>query len=261
MFARHKIRQLFGPRQRVSVDNARMPDSVRVYAVGDIHGRNDLLARLHARITEDARSLAAGVRPIVVYLGDYVDRGLHSREVIDLLLDQPLAGFEAHYLKGNHDQQLLDFLSVPASGANWMRYGGDATLYSYGVRFPKDQPREFHLKLMSDQLREIIPERHLAFFQALKLTYEAGDYLFVHAGIHPEKRMEDQSVEDMLWIREEFLESDADLGKVVVHGHSVTDLPEVRENRIGVDTGAVFSNRLSCLVLEGSGRRFLSTRD
>lgn len=261
MSARHKIRQLFGPRQRVTVDNARVPDGLRIYAIGDIHGRNDLLERLHARITHDARSIAAGVRPVVVYLGDYVDRGLHSREVIDLLLDHPLAGFEAHYLKGNHDQQLLDFLAVPASGVNWMRYGGDATLYSYGVRFPKDQPREFHLKLMSDQLREVIPERHLAFFQALKLTHETGDYLFVHAGIHPEKRLEDQSADDMLWIREEFLESDVDLGRVVVHGHSVTDLPEVRENRIGVDTGAVFSNRLSCLVLEGSRRRFLSTRD
>ena len=261
MFARHKIRQLFGPRQRVTVDNAQVPEGVRIYAVGDIHGRNDLLRRLHARIVKDAQSASANLRRVVIYLGDYVDRGLHSREVVDMLLDDPLPGFEAYYLKGNHDQQLLDFLASPASGANWMRYGGDATLYSYGIRFPKDQPRELHLKLMSEQLREVIPPRHLDFFQSLKLIFEAGDYLFVHAGIHPEKRMDEQTADDMLWIREEFLESDADLGKVVVHGHSVTDLPEVRDNRIGVDTGAVFSNRLSCLVLEGSRRRFLSTRD
>jgi serine/threonine protein phosphatase 1 len=244
----------------VTVETARVPEGVRVYAIGDIHGRFDLLQRIHQRIAADAAALPR-TRRIVVYLGDYVDRGLNSREVVDFLIDQPLAGFESVHLRGNHDQQLLDFLAQPATGALWLRYGGDATLYSYGIRFPDGGPKLMQLQIMSEQLKETIPARHLAFFNGLKLTFEIGDYLFVHAGIHPEKTMEQQTLEDMLWIRDEFLESDFDLGKVVIHGHSVTEKPEIRENRIGVDTGAVFSNTLTCLVLEDGGQRFLSSRD
>lgn len=256
----HKLRRLFSSRPRVTVDTATVPDGVRVYAIGDIHGRLDLLQRLHVKIAADAATRPAR-RRIVVYLGDYVDRGLNSREVVDFLLDEPLAGFESVHLRGNHDQQLLDFLAQPATGALWLRYGGDATLYSYGIRFPDGGPKLMQLQVMSEQLRQTIPARHLAFFNGLRLTYEIGDFLFVHAGIHPEKPMEQQTLEDMLWIRDEFLESDFDLGKVVIHGHSVTERPEVRDNRIGVDTGAVFSNTLTCLVLEAGQRRFLSTRE
>lgn len=260
MLAGHKLRRLFSGRPRVTVETASVPDGVRVYAIGDIHGRLDLLQRLHDKILVDAAALPR-TRCIVVYLGDYVDRGLNSRDVVDHLIDQPLAGFESVHLRGNHDQQLLDFLSQPATGALWLRYGGDATLYSYGIRFPDGGPKLMQLQIMSEQLREVIPARHLTFFKGLKLTHEIGDYLFVHAGIHPEKSMEEQTIEDILWIRDEFLESDFDLGKVVIHGHSVTERPEIRENRIGVDTGAVFSNMLTCLVLEANHRRFLSTRE
>jgi serine/threonine protein phosphatase 1 len=251
---------MLSARQRVNVETAAVPEGLRVYAIGDIHGRPDLLARLHDQILADMASAPAGTRPLAVYLGDYVDRGLHSREVIDLLLERPLSGFEAVYLKGNHDQQLLDFLSHPDTGALWLRYGGDATLYSYGVRLPSDMPKELHLHVMSEDFRKVLPERHLRFFQNLSLTFEMGDFLFVHAGIHPGKTISEQTPEDILWIREEFLESDVDLGRVVIHGHSVTDQPEVRDNRIGVDTGAVFSNALTCLVLEGDRKRFLCTR-
>jgi serine/threonine protein phosphatase 1 len=260
MLARRKLRQMFAARQRVDVETASVPDGMRVYAIGDIHGRPDLVERIHELILQDMRTANPIARPLVVYLGDYVDRGLHSREVIDTLLDRPLPGFEAVYLRGNHDQQLLDFLANPASGIDWMRYGGDATLYSYGVRLPRNMPRDLHLEEMSRQLRDAIPTRHLAFYEGLGLMFDLGDFLFVHAGVHPEKPLEDQALEDVLWIREEFLESDFDLGKVIVHGHSVTRMPEVRMNRIGVDTGAVFSNALTCLVLEGTTKRFLSTR-
>lgn len=260
MLAGNRLRRLFSARPRVTVTTAQVPDGVRVYAIGDIHGRLDLLQRLHDKIAADAAT-ATAMRRIVVYLGDYVDRGLNSREVVDFLLDQPLASFESVHLRGNHDQQLLDFLTQPATGALWLRYGGDATLYSYGIRFPESGPKLMQLQIMSAQLKETIPARHLAFFDGLKLTYELGDFLFVHAGIHPEKTMEQQTLEDMLWIRDEFLESDFDLGKVVIHGHSVTERPEIRDNRIGVDTGAVFSNTLTCLVLEANSQRFLSTRE
>jgi serine/threonine protein phosphatase 1 len=240
--------------------DARVPDGVRVYAVGDIHGRHDLLESIHRRILRDAAAAAAGTRHVVVYLGDYIDRGLHSREVIELLAERPLPGFQSVHLKGNHDQQLLDFLVNPVLGAAWLRYGGDATVYSYGARIADDMPRETRLQALRDQLAEVIPPRHLEFFRSLELAYEIGDYLFVHAGVHPDKPMDYQTMEDLLWIRDEFLEADCNFGKIVVHGHSITEKPEVRDNRIGIDTGAFFSNTLTCLVLEGTTRRFLSSR-
>jgi uncharacterized protein YneR len=255
------IKRLFGVRERTTVHNARVPDGVRVYAIGDIHGRHDLLQRLHQRIIADAAEHAGNAQPMLVYLGDYIDRGLHSREVIDELVAGPPPGFHSVYLKGNHDQQLLDFLINPAVGAAWMRYGGDATLYSYGVRISDDVPKETRLPTIRDGLLDLLPEKHLSFFKTLDLAYEVGDFIFVHAGIHPDKSLDQQTIEDLLWIRDEFLEADFNLGKVIVHGHSVTEKPEVRLNRIGVDTGAFFSNRLSCLVLEGDTRRFLSSLD
>jgi serine/threonine protein phosphatase 1 len=246
-------------RRRVTVANAEVPDGVRVYAVGDIHGRVDLLDRLHTIILEDAADSRSGVENIVVYLGDYLDRGLYSKELIDFFLDEPLAGFEAIYLRGNHDQYFLDFLVDPDKGASWLRFGGDATVYSYGVRIPDKVAPEMRMVYIRDRLLEVVPRRHLAFLGDLEMARMIGDYLFVHAGINPDRPLSKQTPEDLLWIREAFLESDRDFGKVVVHGHSVTSVPEVRENRIGIDTGACYSNNLTCLVLEGTGKRFLST--
>lgn len=254
------VERLLGKRNRVTVANARIPDGLRVYAVGDIHGRVDLLERLHRVILNDARNVGPGVRKVAVYLGDYVDRGLHSREVIERLASGPLPGFDVICLRGNHDQYMLDFLEEPEIGATWFRYGGDATAYSYGVRIPEDIPPEKRFRHIRDRLLESIPARHLDFLAGLELACEIGDYLFVHAGIRPERPLERQVLEDLLWIREEFLESDRNFGRVVVHGHSVSDSPEVRENRIGIDTGACFSNTLTCLVLDGPTKRFLSTQ-
>jgi len=201
------------------------------------------------------------VKNVIVYLGDYLDRGLYSRELIDFFLDDPLEGFESVHLRGNHDQYFLDFLEDPDKGASWLRFGGDATVYSYGVRFPDDVTPDRRMVYIRDRLLDAVPERHLAFLGDLALTWEIGDYFFVHAGVNPERPLSDQVPEDLLWIREVFLESERDFGKVVVHGHSVTSLPEVRENRIGIDTGACYSNNLTCLVLEGGGKRFLSTAE
>jgi serine/threonine protein phosphatase 1 len=256
---REMLRRLLGRRPRVTVDTARVPEGLRVYAIGDIHGRADLLQEIHRLITADARTAGPGTRRVAVYLGDYVDRGLQSREVIDLLLDQPLAGFESVHLRGNHDHELLAFLEDPNSSAAWLRFGGDATIYSYGVRMSGDMPVDERLANLRDRLRQALPARHLEFFAALPLTYEVGDYLFVHAGVDPEKPLDRQTPADLLWIRDDFLESEEDFGKVIVHGHSVTELPEVRDNRIGIDTGACYTNTLSCLVLQGDSRRFLST--
>lgn len=245
---------------RVTVETARVPDGVRVYVVGDIHGRADLLAALHARIMADAALTPPGVRRLVVYLGDYVDRGLHSREVIDMLISGPLPGFDSVHLRGNHDHEFRAFLDDPHRSAAWLRYGGDATVYSYGVRVPADAPAQDRLFVMRDLLRAAVPPAHVAFLDGLPLVYELGDYLFVHAGVDPEKALDRQSAVDLLWIREEFLEADCDFGKVIVHGHSVSERPDVRENRIGIDTGACFTNVLTALVLQGNSRRIIDTR-
>jgi calcineurin-like phosphoesterase family protein len=257
---REMLKRWLARRTRVTVETARVPAGLRVYAIGDIHGRVDLLRLLHQRIMADAALSEAGTRLLAIYLGDYVDRGLHSREVIEVLTCEPVPGFEAVYLRGNHDHEFVAFLEDPVKSAAWLRYGGDATLYSYGVRVSPEMPAEERLFALRDRLRAAVPPHHLAFLAGLPLTYEVGDYLFVHAGIHPDKPLDRQTPADLLWIRDEFLEADCDFGKVVVHGHSITEQPEVRENRIGIDTGACFTNALTCLVLQGETRRFLSTR-
>jgi serine/threonine protein phosphatase 1 len=253
------LERLWGKRRRLTVANAALPEGVRVYAIGDLHGRVDLLLRLHEMIRDDALAVPATVRKILVYLGDYVDRGLQSRELIDTLLDRPLAGFERVYLRGNHDQHFLDFLDNPENGGSWLKYGGDATIYSYGVRIPDDLSPAKRMEYIRDQLLMVVPERHLTFLSQTDLACEIGDFLFVHAGIQPHRPLEEQRAEDLLWIRDEFLESDSDFGRIVVHGHTVSNAPEVRINRIGIDTGACYSNNLTCLVLEGSAKRFIST--
>ena len=235
------------------------PNGSVVYAVGDIHGRADLLEQLHARIEEDARARAVA-RMVVVYIGDYVDRGPRSRGVIDLLLDRPLMGFESVHLIGNHEDFMLRFLDDPEVGPIWLANGGDATLASYGVDFlePSLRGRDPFTGLQA-ALRANLPPRHLDFLRQLRLTHIEGDYLFVHAGIRPEVPLDRQSLEDLLWIRGEFLNSRVDHGWVVVHGHSITREPDRRANRIGIDTGAFASGHLTCLVLDGAKIEFLQT--
>jgi serine/threonine protein phosphatase 1 len=258
---REMLKRWLTRRPRVTVDTARVPNGLRVYAIGDIHGRADLLRLLHRRVAADAANADPATRKIAIYLGDYVDRGLHSREVIDVFLEEALPGFETIHLRGNHDHEFLAFLEDPVRSAAWLRYGGDATVYSYGVRLAADTPAEERLVLLGERLREAVPPSHVEFLAGLPFTCEVGDYLFVHAGIHPDKALDQQTPEDMLWIRDAFLEADCDFGKVVVHGHSVTEVPEMRENRIGIDTGACYTNALTCLVLQGNRYGFLSTRD
>jgi len=237
----------------------RVPPGVCVYAVGDIHGRADLLATMHELIRDDAAQLTPGTAQIVVYMGDYVDRGLESRTVIDLLIDEPLPGFRSVHLLGNHDAWLLSFLVDARIGPTWLRYGGDVTLHSYGVRLGTPAEEEPYYTKLQEALRARLPRRHVEFLQSLELSYETGDYLFVHAGVRPGVPLDQQSADDLLWIREPFLSWPRDFGKVIVHGHTVDSEPVVRNNRIGIDTGACWTGCLTCLVLEENTHRFLDT--
>ena len=236
-----------------------MPDGVRVYAIGDVHGRIDLLRALEGLIMADAAACAARCRNLLVYLGDYVDRGFDSRKVLDHLCSDPPDGFDRVMLLGNHDAWLRDFLEGEPVGESWLRFGGDATLLSYGVPLALDRPGEERLVDARARLVETVPPSHRKLLAELELVLPFGDYLFCHAGIRPGVPLANQVEEDLIWIREPFLSWAGDAGKIVVHGHTVEDAPAVRRNRIGIDTGACFTGNLTCLALEGAERRFLST--
>jgi len=236
------------------------PPGTRLYAIGDIHGRLDLLGRLLELIKADAAANPAA-RQAVVYLGDYIDRGPESKGVIDLLLSRPMraAGFEEIHVMGNHEDILLQFLADVRCGPHWFAYGGMDTLSSYGVRPPGLMAVEADLLRAQADLKGKVPPTHLDFLRHMKLSHEEGDYLFVHAGLRPGVKLDEQIGQDMMWIRDEFLHSDADFGRVVVHGHTIAETPQVKPNRIGVDTGAYATGVLTCVVLEGTGRRFIQT--
>jgi serine/threonine protein phosphatase 1 len=236
----------------------RTPEGTRVYAIGDIHGRSDLLRQLRGKIADDARAAKAR-RNVIVHVGDYVDRGPDSYGVVDMLIEEPLAGFESHHLKGNHEDLLVQFLDSGIHGESWMMNGARATLESYGVEWSDTAYGPDMLATARRKLGDLMPESHRRFFAGLEYHHREGDYLFVHAGVRPGIGLEDQNPFDLMWIRETFLESDADHGSVVVHGHSIRPEPVIRPNRIGIDTGAFRTGRLTALVLDADTRRFLST--
>ncbi|MGD2130811.1 MAG: metallophosphoesterase family protein [Lysobacterales bacterium] len=232
------------------------PAGKRMYCIGDIHGRADLLQELHALIEQDAEGFDGA--PQVLYLGDYVDRGEYSRQVLEMLVEQPLPGFEAIHLLGNHEQAMLDFLADPVAMAGWLAWGGLATLRSYGIHAPM-VPLRAQLEELRDQLDRELPGAHRDFLENCRRSYAEGSYYFVHAGLRPGVAVEKQAFEDQLWIRDEFLQSHADHGVIVVHGHTISEQAELQPNRIGIDTGAFYTGVLTCLVLEGSRQRLLQT--
>lgn len=225
-----------------------LPSGIRLYAVGDVHGCARLLRQLHELIQKDAEG-AVEERQIVVYLGDYIDRGPDSREVVDLALAGPGETFECIHLKGNHEAMLLDFLAGEGDVDLWRLNGGGATLRSYGVEEGAGP----------SVLAEVLPAAHRDFYESLRLFHVEGDYLFVHAGVRPGVALDRQSDKDMLWIRHPFLDSDADCGYMVVHGHSTVAAPEIRPNRINLDTGAVWSGLLTAMAFYGESRYALQT--
>ena len=230
---------------------AGLSEGVRVYCIGDIHGRLDLLNDAHSKITTHLTDYAG--QSYVVYLGDYIDRGPHSMQVVDCLINTPLTNAIAVYLLGNHEQIMLQFMYNADMGLahEWFRFGGLATLQSYGVTL-KGIPTNKDIDDIRADLNEKCPLSHKQFYQTLVTHFELDGYYFVHAGIKPKVKLAKQNVDDLLWIREEFLSSTRQHGKVIVHGHSVSEVPEILPNRVGLDTGAYASNILTCAVFEGS---------
>ncbi len=242
--------------------NAHVPEGMRLYAVGDIHGRLDLLDRLLDLIATD-RARREPARTVLVFLGDYIDRGRCSKGVVSRLIGGLPADVTALFLKGNHEDLLLSFLDRPGFGVNWLYNGGDAALLSYGLEVEAIQDAYFlgHAGLIEANaiFRDLLPDDHLQFYRALSLSYRAGGYFFAHAGVKPGVALDRQSEKDLIWIREEFLNYPHDFGAVVVHGHTPVRFPEDLPNRIGIDTLAFHSGKLTAVGLEGPRRWFLST--
>jgi calcineurin-like phosphoesterase family protein len=236
--------------------SARLPRGVRVYAIGDIHGRVDLLEILLSKI-EVHRKLDPSARSIIVFLGDYIDRGPASREVLDRLslLER---NQEVVFLKGNHETFVPRFLNDPAVLDEWRLCGGLETLVSYGL-MPSINPGAPEQIELAEELAQSIPEPHLRFLESLDLSFGCGDFLFVHAGIRPGIPIRKQKEEDLLWIREEFLSCEQPFESVVVHGHTPVRSPDIRSNRINIDTGAFATGRLTCIAIEGVTMVTLST--
>jgi serine/threonine protein phosphatase 1 len=233
------------------------PPNTRIYCIGDIHGRDDLLLQLHEKILDHANQYT-GTKTII-YLGDYIDRGEHSNRVIELLISKPLPGFQHIYLRGNHEQTLLDFLIEAEVGRSWFNYGGLQTLVSYGVRYSKLPTSKQDLQDLQDDLRERIPAEHINFMENTRLFHVAGSYYFVHAGVSPRIALDQQSPDEQLWIRDAFIQHTRPYEKIIVHGHTITDEPDFQPNRIGLDTGAYLSGKLSCLVLENETQHVIQT--
>jgi serine/threonine protein phosphatase 1 len=234
---------------------ASVPLGERVYAIGDIHGRCDLLNSLSEKLKDD---LGRGnfTNATAVFLGDYVDRGPDSAGVVTRLAtrDFPLP-FIA--LRGNHEAILLDFLADDGVLDNWRHYGGLETLVSYGVDV-RDVLRGRNYKIAQEDFRRKLPRAHFEFFEQTKLSWSVGDYFFCHAGVRPNVRLAHQNKFDLLWIREKFSAFHGRFEKIIVHGHTPVAEPQVLTNRIGIDTGACATGVLTCLVLEGEGLRFIT---
>jgi serine/threonine protein phosphatase 1 len=250
------VRTLLNLVSRAKPPAPSIPPGRRIYAVGDIHGRLDLLDRLLAMIDSD-NARRGGPGSELIFLGDLVDRGPDSRGVVERLLAlrdrRP-----ARFLMGNHEEVFLRALEGDLKGLRFLiRIGGRETLLSYGI--PENDYRSLDFEGLMEAVQAAVPAAHRAFLSTFERWIEAGDYLFVHAGLRPGVLLEKQKASDLRWIRDDFLNHRASFGKIVVHGHSITDDIDERGNRIGIDTGAFASGKLTAIGLEGDQRWYLST--
>ncbi|HTO79039.1 MAG TPA: metallophosphoesterase family protein [Methylocystis sp.] len=231
------------------------PEGLRLYAIGDIHGRLDLLETLARRIEADLKD--APTPAVTIFLGDYVDRGPDSAGVLDRLARRDFPT-EFLALRGNHEEVMLKFLENPDILESWRNYGGLETLHSYGTDvFPA--MRGMGYEAIRENFLERLPGSHVQFLRDTAHSTTFGDYFFCHAGARPGVALDRQTPRDLLWIREEFLEFRGGWDKVVVHGHTPVAEPELLTSRINVDTGAFASSILTAVALEGSQRRIIST--
>lgn len=237
----------------------RTPRGRRAYAIGDVHGRLDLLEQLLAAIEEDVERRPPR-KTALVFLGDLIDRGPDSSGVLERLRTYRHERLKPYFLAGNHEEVLLRLLNGERGiMTNWLKYGGAQCLESYG--FDPAKLKVQNERACLSAIREVIPESHVRFIGSFADTLRFGDYLFVHAGIRPGIDLSLQTQSDLRWIRSPFLEDKSDHGMIVVHGHTISSEVEIEDNRIGIDTGAYRTGRLSALAIDGSDRWLLDTAE
>lgn len=258
--AQEALARAFGPRSDVPAGPR--TDGELVYAIGDIHGCYALMKDILGQVVGDYRARARGRRPILVFLGDYVDRGPHSARVMEALVWlHGRAEADIRFLKGNHEQALLSFLEEPEAGAPWLGFGGAETLASYGVVPPDPAAGDPALVQARDELLERMPASHLRVLERLETSVTIGDCAFVHAGVRPGTALAAQTEDDLLWIRHGFVDAPGPFEKVIVHGHTwISDEPQVLPHRIGVDTGAYATGVLSAIRFDGGEVGVLQAR-
>lgn len=258
-------RRLFGAGARARWPSG--PDDQLIYAVGDVHGCERLLASLLNLIAsdiDDMRADGVAADAVVVFLGDYIDRGPNSRAVLEILSGDDLPGASVRFLLGNHEDVLLKFVRAEDDdtarhyGERWVSYGGLATLASYGVAAPPPGVKgEGIWRGVQEELNRALPDEHLAFLEGLELMVAYGDFVFVHAGVKPGLLLDEQDREDLLWIRDEFLYDDGPLEKVIVHGHTPESTPTFTSRRVGLDTGAYATGLLTAARIWRDSVEFL----
>lgn len=233
------------------------PEDYRAYVVGDVHGRLDLLKELLSKIHSEIDE-APPAKCLLVFVGDLIDRGPNSAQVVERLRTYSRSGVETVFLLGNHEEVLLRILAGESDLVpQWLWFGGSECLASYGLN--PDQVAGANDDEALALVRAAIPQKHVEFLESFSDSYRFGDYLFVHAGVRPGIELDCQSEADLRWIREPFLSDKRDHGFVVVHGHTISHSVEVRPNRIGIDTGAYRTGILTALGIEGSDRWLLNT--
>lgn len=254
------ISKLFRTRTKVTAPSTpAVPAGTVVWAVGDVHGRLDLLLPLVEAMAADLHGSRAE-RKMVIFLGDYIDRGPDSRGVLKLLAGLSASqGVEWRFLKGNHEQAMLEFLDDPSAGARWCEYGGDRALRSWGLRAPELAHRAEAWAPVAADLRHKLTKREMDFLERLELSVTVGDYFFSHAGARPGLALDRQSAEDLMWIRQPFLDSPTPFERVVVHGHTPAPRVHADQRRIGIDTKAYDTGMLTALRLEGQDRSLLQS--
>jgi serine/threonine protein phosphatase 1 len=227
--------------------SSRLPEGVRIYAIGDIHGRVDLLEQMFTRI--DAHIAKHPIdRSVQVLVGDYIDRGPNSREVLDRLIERAGSG-EMVFLKGNHETFVAEFLRNPSMLQSWGQMGGLETLMSYGI-VPSLNADAQAQKELATALQAALPKSHRIFLEGLKSSFSCGGFFFAHAGVRPGVPLAEQREADLLWIREDFLLYEGKFDKIIVHGHTPVRAVDLQPNRINIDTGAYATGKLSCVIIE-----------
>ncbi len=251
------LKRLFARKENPAPKPASIPAGKRVYAIGDIHGRADLLDQLLIKIlADDAARGNADAQ--IIFLGDLADRGPGSRQVIEHAMALAQHRPDTVFIMGNHEELLLRVWDGDRPTASiFHRGGGRETLMSYGIA--AEDYDSWDLGDVVDAAMRVVPKAHIDFLRCFRPAYQLGDYFFTHAGVRPGIALDDQDEKDLRWIRADFIDSTADFGAVVVHGHTIRDEVEERPNRIGIDTGAYASGRLTAIVLEGTDRWYLST--